>query len=53
MGSSARGKGYICLEWASFFLSFALWLSFCVYFGYTLKPAPDFTFEKYYLEGVA
>jgi len=53
MGSSARGKGYICLEWASFFLSFALWLSFCVYFGYTLKPALDFTFEKYYLEGAA
>ena len=52
MGSSARRMGYVYLEWASFFLSFALWLSFCVCFGHTLKPA-DFTHEKYYLEGAA
>ena len=51
MGSSAQGMGHVYLEWASFFLSFALWLFFCVYFGHTLKPAIDFTYEKYYLEG--
>ena len=51
MGSSTRGMGYIYLEWASFFLSFALWLSFCVYFGHTLKPALDFVYQKYWLEG--
>ena len=50
-GSSDQGKGYICLEWVSFFLSFGLWLSFCVYFAHTLKPALDITYETYYLEG--
>lgn len=52
MGSSAQGTGYIYLEWTAFFLSFALWLVFCVYFAHTLKPALDFTYEKLYLEGV-
>lgn len=51
MGSSTRGPGYIYFEWASFFLSFALWLSFCVYFSQTLKPALDFIYEKQWLEG--
>ncbi|MCJ1457777.1 hypothetical protein MMC28_008146 [Mycoblastus sanguinarius] len=51
MGSSTQGEGYIYLEWLSFFLSFVLWLSFCIYFAHTLKPALDITFETYYLEG--
>jgi hypothetical protein len=51
MGSSTRGTGYIYFEWASFFLSFALWLSFYVYFSRTLKPALDFIYEKQWLEG--
>lgn len=45
MGSSARGRNHVRLEWASFFLGFVLWLSFCVYFGHTLKPALDFTLK--------
>ncbi|MCJ1225562.1 hypothetical protein MMC12_002211 [Toensbergia leucococca] len=51
MGSSHRGRGHIFFEWVSFFLNFALWLYFCVYFARTLKPALDFTYETYYLEG--
>ena len=46
MGSHTRGMGYIYFEWFSFFGSFALWMSFCVYFGVTLKPALDITFES-------
>lgn len=51
MGSSTRGMGHIYLEWASFFLSFALWLWFCIYFGHTLKPTLNLVHEKYWLEG--
>ena len=51
MGSSSRGTGYACLEWTFFFISFVLWLWFCVYFGLTLKPALDFTDAKYHLPG--
>ncbi|MCJ1380736.1 hypothetical protein MMC17_003844 [Xylographa soralifera] len=53
MGTSTRGIGYVRLEWVSFFLSLALWLTFCVYFGYTLKLPLDFTYEQYWLEGAA
>jgi len=51
MGSFTRGMGFIYFEWASFFLSVALWLSFCVYFGQTLKPALDITFDSDWLAG--
>lgn len=51
MGSSGRRIGYIYFEWAAFILSFALWLLFCLYFGYTLRLPLDFTFEIYWLEG--
>ncbi|KAI4162377.1 MAG: hypothetical protein LQ342_003943 [Letrouitia transgressa] len=50
MGFAARGVGYIWMEWISFFLSLTLWLAFIVYFGYTLKPALNFSFLRY-LEG--
>lgn len=46
MGSLTRGMGYNYFEWFAFFGSFALWLPFCVYFGITLKPALDITFEN-------
>lgn len=51
MGSFPRGMGFIYFEWASFFLSVVLWLSFCVYVGLTLRPALDITFGSDQLAG--
>ena len=47
--SEARGdrdetNSYIWLEWTAFFVSFGLWVGFCVYFIKTIRPAVDFVY---------
>lgn len=51
MGSFTRGTDFVYFEWALFFLSVALWLSFCVCFGQRSKPALDITFDSDWLAG--
>ena len=51
MGLSPRNMGYVRFEWASFLLSFILWLWFFAYFSHTLRHALDFTFEQYWFMG--
>ena len=46
MGSSTRGAVWIRFEWFTFLTSIALWLSFCIYFGHTLYPVLNITFES-------
>ena len=51
MGPLSRGACYIRLEWAAFFLSIAVWVSFCSCFGLTVQSALDFVYDKYRLPG--
>lgn len=51
MGSKTRGSRYVLFEWMAFPLGCALWLLFCVYFGFTIGPALDFSFGAKVVRG--
>ena len=51
MGNRTRGIGYLRFEWLSFFAGIVLWLSFCIWFGFTLRPALDFSFPDRNVRG--
>ena len=44
MGGRNRNTGYVFLEWFTMFISYGIYLAFCIFFGYSLKDSVAMSF---------